>query len=57
MGSDSIKARHRAKKTVRKVRFYEGFHFSALGEIEWVKPLRPGRFPGQILGEATLTRA
>jgi hypothetical protein len=22
----------------------------ALGEIEWVKPLRRGRFPGQILG-------
>jgi hypothetical protein len=24
--------------------------FQALGEIEWVKPLRRGRFPGQILG-------
>jgi uncharacterized protein with ParB-like and HNH nuclease domain len=23
----------------------------ALGEIEWVKPLRRGRFPGQILGK------
>jgi hypothetical protein len=29
----------------------ESLFFPALGEIEWVKPLRRGRFPGQILGK------